>query len=251
MNFGERALSDPLLVEAIETLTVPVAVFNNVDGPDRAVLERFKEPAWNNPVVRIVDAQEKALSKRFAQTSRDALARSLIAALESAKRPVPDYLRLLGLRGVRRAIFSMPCFWTGEAVLGAVDGVTETKTGWLSGHEVVELVYDPRRLDAETLTSVANGAGFHSLKNGRISATPKDDKYRLRKTLYRYLPMAPAQASRVNSAVSRRSDPRRFLSPRQRRLLERIQSKPKAGWPLTLGRTDLRAMFDQAEGLAR
>ena len=107
------------------------------------------------------------------------------------------------------------------------------------------------RVSGETLARVAKGARFRPQKNGTVSPTPKDDKYCLRHTVYRFLPMAPAQASRVNSAISRRTDPRRFLSPRQCRLLDRIQAKPKAGWPMTLGRTDLRAMFVRAEALGR
>jgi hypothetical protein len=230
---------------------VPVAVFNNVDGADRAVLKRFGEPAWNNPVVRIVDAEEAALSERFTHGPRDGLARNLIAALESAKQPVPEYLRLLGLRRGGRATFSMHCFWTGEAVLGAVDGVSLSRTGWLNGREVVELRYDRTRVSAGALRKVARTAGFRAVAGGKIAATPRDDKYQLRHTSFRYLPLTAAQASRINAALSDRTDPKRFLSPRQRRLLEQIEATPNAGWPLTLGRTNLCAMFAAAEAIAR
>ena len=55
---------NPLLVEAVETEFVPVAVFNNRGGRDRQVLQRFGEPAWNNPVVRFVDAEGRDLIER-------------------------------------------------------------------------------------------------------------------------------------------------------------------------------------------
>ncbi|MBK9630139.1 MAG: thioredoxin family protein [Saprospiraceae bacterium] len=53
-NYGSEVLSHPLMVEAIESYFVPLAIFNNKGGSDREVLEIFKEPSWNNPVVRIV-----------------------------------------------------------------------------------------------------------------------------------------------------------------------------------------------------
>ncbi|HEY3245572.1 MAG TPA: thioredoxin family protein, partial [Phycisphaerae bacterium] len=56
-GYGRNVLTHPLLVEAIETCFVPVAVYNNIPGADEQTLKAFKEPAWNNPVVRIIDAE--------------------------------------------------------------------------------------------------------------------------------------------------------------------------------------------------
>lgn len=61
-SFGDAVLSDDLLVEAIETLFTPVAVYNNLGGADRDVLDRYREPAWNNPVVRFIDAADHELA---------------------------------------------------------------------------------------------------------------------------------------------------------------------------------------------
>jgi hypothetical protein len=228
---------------------VPLAVFNNVEGADHRVLSRFKEPAWNNPVVRIVDADEKPLAPRFAgDYSTAGLAANLIAALKKAKRPVPGYLRLLALRPSGSATFSMHCFWAGEAALGALDGVAETRTGWQNGREVVELRYDGRRLDRELLAKAAKQAGFSAETAGKLSPSPKDDKYRLRRSLYRFVPMTRAQASKVNAALGRSSDPRRWLSPRQLRLLRRVEARPKAGWPVVYARCDAAA-FEKAEAV--
>src|SRR5438876_10389544 len=55
-RFGDGPLSHPLLVEAIESLFIPVAVYNNRPGKDAVVLKRFFERAQNNPVVRFVKA---------------------------------------------------------------------------------------------------------------------------------------------------------------------------------------------------
>ncbi|MBL0082871.1 MAG: hypothetical protein IPP37_10780 [Saprospiraceae bacterium] len=54
-----RTCSHPLIVEAIFTYFIPVAIFNNKNGHDADVLAAYKEPAWNNPVIRIVNEGAK------------------------------------------------------------------------------------------------------------------------------------------------------------------------------------------------
>lgn len=91
-------LSHPLLVEAIETEFHPVVVHNNKKGRDAEILKRFGEPAWNNPVVRLLDAQGHDLIPRKGGVySAPAMAGRMVRALQAAKRPVPAYLRLLSL----------------------------------------------------------------------------------------------------------------------------------------------------------
>src|SRR6187551_2627078 len=55
-NYGSEVLTHPLLVEAVETHFIPLAIHNNKSGKDAEVLKQYNEPAWNNPVVRIVDS---------------------------------------------------------------------------------------------------------------------------------------------------------------------------------------------------
>ena len=66
VNYGDLVLRHPLIVEAAETLFVPVAIYNNIPGDDERVLKAFKETAWNNPVVRIVSADQADLCPRVA-----------------------------------------------------------------------------------------------------------------------------------------------------------------------------------------
>jgi len=96
VSYGETVLSDEALVQAIEAAFVPLAIYNNRGGADRATLEAYGEPAWNNPVVRIVDADGRALAPRHAgdYTVRG-LARRMATALERAGRPQPTALRRL------------------------------------------------------------------------------------------------------------------------------------------------------------
>ncbi len=94
---------------------MPVCVFNNTKGDDDArVLKSFKEPAWNNPVIRILDGQKKDLVKRIGdQWTVQALAKAMIAALQKKKVEIPPYLTLFASeeasrkRGVETAIFGM------------------------------------------------------------------------------------------------------------------------------------------------
>lgn len=63
MNFGRGPLSDAKLLEAAKQF-VPVAIYNNKPGDDAKVLKRFKERAWNNPVVRFMTAEGEDLIPR-------------------------------------------------------------------------------------------------------------------------------------------------------------------------------------------
>jgi len=64
-NYGDNVLSHPLLVDVIEHYFVPLAIFNNKGGEDKKILNKYKEPTWNNPVVRIVDERGDNLIDRI------------------------------------------------------------------------------------------------------------------------------------------------------------------------------------------
>ena len=105
-------MSHPLLVEAIETEFVPVAVYNNIKGKDLEVLKRYKEPTWNNPVTRFVDARGADLIPRKDRVwSLAGTASRMVLALKAAGRKVPGYLELLAASGrpkfLTKASFAM------------------------------------------------------------------------------------------------------------------------------------------------
>lgn len=255
VRYGQVVLTHPLLVDAAENEFVPLAIYNNVGGHDRAVLKRFHEPTWNNPVVRIVDAKGRPLAPRLAgDYSKGALGARMVAALQKAKRPVPSYLALLAeelsTRRREKAVYSMYCFWTGEVCLGDVEGVVETQTGFKGGKEVVEVTYDPSRISSEALTSMAEKRECGRAEPaGGVRASEKDDKYQLRHTAWRFVPMTPLQASRANTMIGRGQDPRGLFSPRQIALYEAAKERPKAPWPVALGADDLKRAFAAAEKL--
>lgn len=92
-------LSHPLVIEAAETLFTPVVVHNNTSGDDDARWRKhFNEPAWNYPVVRILDHDKKDLVNRISRDyTVEGLVRGMIEALERAKKDVPEWLRLLAV----------------------------------------------------------------------------------------------------------------------------------------------------------
>lgn len=74
-------------MEAIEASFVPLCIYNNTRADhDDEIRKRYKEPAWNNPVVRIVSPET---GKDLVEPVRtDWSAKALLAAMEEALRSV-------------------------------------------------------------------------------------------------------------------------------------------------------------------
>ena len=72
-------------------------VYNNrSSGMDRALLERYREPAWNYQVIRFLDAKGRDIIPRKDRVwTTSGVARRMTQALAAVKRPVPDYLENL------------------------------------------------------------------------------------------------------------------------------------------------------------
>lgn len=218
VGFGQTVLSHPLVADALEHELVPVLVQNNVSGDDRRVLERFKEPAWNNPVLRLFDASGREVT-RLDTPSLAQVVDGLVRALEASSRPVPGYLRVLADEQVARKAtrtFEMGCFWEGEAKLGAVDGVVSSQPGFVGGSEVVQLVVDERKADA--LATFAKQRGYREVESKAFRASASDDKYQLKESPLRRVPMTRLQKSRLNAQPGAAQA---VLSPRQLEVLSR------------------------------
>lgn len=214
LAFGERVLSNPLIADAMEQAFVPVVVYNNVGGDDRRVLEQLREPAWNNPVLRLFAPDGRALARLDTGTPEQ-VARALADALVASGRPVPAYLQVLvdeAQPAVAKREYAMGCFWEGEATLAKAPGVVSTRTGFVDGREVVEVSVAG---DAAKLDALAFEHGYAPVQ-GTLSPSRSDDKKQLQGTRWRYVPMTPLQKARVNAAPR---EGQRWLSPRQ---LERL-----------------------------
>lgn len=245
-RFGQGPLSNPLLVEAIEDLFEPVLVYNN-KPVDKAVLKRFREPSWNNPVVRFLKADGTDLiPRKDGVWTTQGVAQRMVDALKAAKKPVPSYLQFAleeNASKTERAVFQMFCYYTGEKGLGAMDGVLSTRSGWANGAEVVEVVYDPDKTSFPKLAqqafaikcadsayvtsqqqlrnvpqSVAKRTRFLGKAKVR-DAAPGEDKVYLKRSKLAHLSLTPMQQTKVNAALANRQDPRQYLSPRQLKTL--------------------------------
>ncbi len=76
--------------------------------------EAFREPSWNNPVVRIVDGARRDLAPRLdGDWTLAGLLTFMVKALDAGPERAPDWLRIVAAeadghrRGVETAIFGM------------------------------------------------------------------------------------------------------------------------------------------------
>ena len=163
-------------------------------------------------------------------------------------------------RKLDTAVFAMACFWSGESRLGSLDGVVETRPGFLHEEEVVEVRYDPEVIPFPELVKAAQRqhcarkvfsrnpkrqeaalrlVGPRAARSDEPIRPDRQPKYYLANTSFRHVPMSPMQATRVNGAIGSRRDPTQLLSPRQREILHLVERHPRAGWPTFVGNISL------------
>jgi len=249
-RYGNTTLSHPLIVEAIETYFVPVCIFNNKGGKDADALKLFGEPAWNNPVVRIIRADNQDVVLRMPNfNSSLQLVNGMRRALDLTGTPAPRYLELLEEELAAReakletATFSMYCFWTGEGIFGAIPGVIETESGFQDGKEVVKVQFDPTVTSRTNLEKLTQPKSISACAKNEGFRSDREPKYYLAQTDYRFIPMTTLQACRANSLVGNRQSPDTLLSSRQMDLLKKVRENPKKDWKNMIGRKDLTAAW--------
>ena len=247
-TFGHQVMSHPLIVEAIESHFVPLIIYNNKDGADAAILKQYKEPSWNNPVIRIVDHMGKDIVPRHAGAYDPAqVVNTIQNALLADHKIIPNYLTLLSSElsnNNAEAVLSMYCYWTGEKVIGKLDGVTATQAGYMNGSEVVKVNYNPDKISYDELVSKAsksqcadevytdntqerklawaNKIPSKGMNSYKVS---KDDKYYLAHTEYANIPMTAIQATKANAMLSNQQSPAEILSPRQLEVMDLVNRK--------------------------
>lgn len=249
-KYGKGVLSHPFIVEALEDEFVPLAIFNNKKGHDAQVLEKFKEPSWNNPVARIINQDGKELTKRVSGNySQLGVVDAIVSALTQAGREVPVYLalfreELIAQQNEKEVALSMYCFWSGEKEIASIKGVVATEAGFMDGKEVVKVKYNSKDVSAKKIAKSAakvncgDGAyvpyssdhfTFKNAKTKKYSAYRKDkqNKYYLYNSNYKYVPMLPIQELKVNRALATKQDPDALLSPRQLAVLDGLYSDRK------------------------
>ena len=198
-GYARDTLSNAAVIDASKQF-VRVAVFNNLGGDDAKVLARWKEPAWNNPVLRFIDADERELAPRLTHEGGTPALLERMAQVSGAK--VSEV----------KASYSMGCFWEGEAALGSLPGVRSTHAGYEDGREVVQLTAEsPEAL--KSIDAAARKRGYRPTSGDSFRISASDDKYYLQRSSYSKLSLTPTQQSRVNAALATGTDPAEFLSP--------------------------------------
>lgn len=226
-GFGKNVLSHPLIKEAIETQFVPIAVRNNVKGAEDEIRKRFKEPSWNNPVVRFVNHDgDDILPRKDGVWDAHGIAVRMIATLKANKLVVPGFLEIAAAETAAKtetAVFEMHCYWEGEAHLGAIDGVIKTTSAWLGEAEVVEVVFLPNIISKAKLTEAAQKKSCKPVATQEVRvARASDQQHALGGTPYAKLNLTSMQRTKVHADLSRKRDPSRWLSPSQAKSLVTI-----------------------------
>jgi len=258
-KFGKEVLSHPLLVDAIESLFIPLSIFNNNKGEDGKILELFNEPSWNNPVVRIVNDSRTDLAPRLHNNwSLSGLSSSMVYALQNANIEVPEYLQVLvdefiaNENGTEEATFSMHCFWKGESSLGEVDGVISTQAGFMKDKEVVKLNYNPRVIAYKELlksaknlnctdeifvynneqkaTAVTFDSGFKISEVETFNIDKEPKYYLYNHALLNKLPLTLTQAKTINARLARNLDFEGLLTKSQLAMLDKIKNNKQIEW---------------------
>lgn len=273
-NYGNKVLSHPLIVEAIETYFVPLAIYNNKEGKDREVLNYFKEPSWNNPVIRIIDHKKNNLINRVSGNyTALGLVDAMVVVMTKQKIKIPEYLNLLQLElaaeqsGIETTYLSMYCFWSGEKKLAEIDGIVKTQAGFMGGREVVKVDFAPDVIAYEDLLKKARtkSCASHVFSNDlhqQLSAEKilgsqyvsekssykkdKETKYYLYKSSFKYLPMTKIQAIKANSLIGKGESPNSVFSSRQLILLKYIQDHPNLKWESAID-MDIMAAWENIE----
>ncbi len=235
-NYGNNILSNPILVDIIQNEFVPLAIYNNLGGDDKRILDKYDEPTWNNPVVRIVDNSGTDLLPRLAgDYSLSGILNTIKLSYTLRGIEMPAYLRLfdqtLQKDDYEVAFYEMYCFWTGESHLAGLDGVIETEPGWTNGAEVVKVIYDSSILDKAVLDAHAKSGKCKSVSAGRDYKIDKDPQYYLKQTPYRFLPLFNTQKAKINRAIHQGTDPTLHLSPSQIEYLELAKSDEDSTLP--------------------
>lgn len=249
-NYGNKVLSHPLIVEAIESFFIPLCIHNNKGGKDGEALQLFSEPSWNNPVVRIVNKELKPIVDRInGNYTEYGLVSKITAALISLGITVPTYLNLLeeelkaGQIGVEHTTIGMYCFWTGEKTFGKAKGVVATNAGYMNGAEVVDIFYNPNETNLNELINIGkknNSADrLYSISSTNLNTkipvqkpgsfrVDSETKYYLFNSEYKYVPMTAIQATRANSLLADGKSCETILSPRQIDWYRNLKNKTKS-----------------------
>ena len=241
-------LAQPRVIEILENDFIPVAIYNNAGGYDKKILNHFNEPSWNYQVMRFLDADLKDIIPRKDKVwdvrgTLNRMAKALEVSKKSSQGSAKKSESSSQAASNKVAAFAMYCFWTGEAKLGSLDGVSETEAGFYDGHEVVVVKYNDQEIDLLTLVDeaekfdcasavylpdaadrklVKDKTRLRTVKNfdfssGYRRAPESDQKRQLSsaKSMLKKLDLTPQQWTKLNSRGVSGASVRELLTPSQ------------------------------------
>lgn len=232
-KYGNNIIGNPLLAEITEQFFIPLLIHNNKQGDDKKVLDKYNEPAWNNPVVRIIDSNGKNLIKRISgiYTPKGFYDRINSFFIQEKILP-PIYFSLLGEEldaksnnRTKTVYYKTYCFWTGQKIFGGINGVLSTETAHSNKGELVKIEYDQSILSLSELKAIAKQNNYTITEKDRsYTRAIDDDNFYLKKTSYKHLPLTNIQKTKINSALGDGKDPKKYLSPQQQIWLNKPSS---------------------------
>lgn len=181
-----------------------------------------------NPLLRILAPDGITLTrKQLSNPDTGAGLADMVRLLQTAHRPVPQYLRLVcdeySGKPRKTARFSVGCYWEGERELGRLSGVVASRTGMIGGDEVVELRFDPTVINAAALDRTAEHLScFRGIPSQQATLVEDDQQQH---TLANHpefanILLTPLQRTKVNAALWDHEDLTPLLSPAQLRLMQ-------------------------------
>ena len=176
----ESILHNPLLIEAAESLFLPIAcIGDNSTLPMTNTLANMSnyvsihEPLHNGSCVRVMtNSISRSRPAGTVSVKRElsvgSIALSMAEALRYLDRPVPIYLQLLQKQYIQRTIisdrmfsskrdayFSLSNFELGEAFFAGLDGVISIQSGRINGLKTIRISYDSTRISFSHLVHEA------------------------------------------------------------------------------------------------
>jgi hypothetical protein len=180
-----------------------------------------------NPLLRVLAPDGISLTReQLSNPDTGAGLAAMERLLAAARRPIPEYLRLVcdeySGRPRETARFTVGCYWEGERELGKIAGVVASRTGTIGRDEVVEVRFDPKVISPTALTGRAKQLMcFRGVASTQAALTEDDEQQH---TLANHpefanILLTPLQRTKVNAALSAHQDLTPFLSPTQLRLM--------------------------------
>ncbi|MBK8502462.1 MAG: thioredoxin family protein [Saprospiraceae bacterium] len=234
-TYGKVVLSHPLIVETIETYFVPVAIYNNRTGKDASVLAYYREPSWNNPVVRIVSDDKSDLVPRLnGNYTPSGLVAYLIHGMKKAGYPIPDYLPRLSdeLAANEKGVEKNPSIINLETIIKEGEKTNCADQLYFSNEK--------------QKNKAQNTLGQDKVKKAEAFRLDEEPKYYLSKTDYRLVPMSAIQSVKINALIGQGKSPLHLLSPRQQMMYHFIQKSNSQKWVSKINDDDWQEKMYQA-----